>query len=179
MIGVGGDEAGEKLTEDQPSPDRVDVPPSITDLLVDYQRRTGDSLPAVERRSARSGHAVSAKYLWQVSVGNVKGWPKNAETFSALAAGLETTELAIVLGYAVSLGVAVRTPQVAARLPLGIDDAPARLVEAFVTLGRAIAAPEAGNEDRDVDEDLPTVSDDDPGVDLLPPTERRVTGGKE
>jgi hypothetical protein len=116
-----------------------DVPDSISQLVRSYQRRTGESLHRVSERSARSGHRVTQKYLWELEQGRAKGWPKNAATFTALAIGLETTELAIVLGYAVEFDIPVRMPSLATRLPTAIDQAPESVREAILGLAWAIA----------------------------------------
>lgn len=128
---------------DDQGPDAEGVPPSITELVKSHQDRTGDSLYDIERRSGASGASVSQKYLHRISVSDVKGFPKNVETFSGLAAGLETTELAVLLGYAVQLGIPVRMPEVASQIPFRVDTAPTRLQEALLYLARAIADPEA------------------------------------
>lgn len=113
-------------------------------MIVEYQDRTGDSLYDIERRSTSSGHTVSQKYLWRVSDGQAKGWPKSAATISAIATGLETTETAVVLGYAVELGVPVQASRFAAQVPSTVDDAPEHLREALLGMARAIATAPAG-----------------------------------
>lgn len=121
--------------------DARSVPPSIRELIAEYQARTGDSLYDIERRSVISGHEVSQKYLWRVTAGQTKAFPKYVETFSAIAAGIETTETAVVLGYAVELGIPVRASRFATQVPYALDDAPEHLREALLVMARAITDP--------------------------------------
>lgn len=115
------------------------VPPSISQLISDYQARTGDSLHRASQRSASSGHTVTQRYLWDLKSGRAKGWPKSGATFVAIAEGIETTPLAVVLGFAVYHGVPVRMPSFATRLPPAIDDAPDNVQDAILAVAWAVS----------------------------------------
>ena len=139
-------------------PDRDGVPPSITELVESHRSRTGDSYYDISRRGMRSGHTVSPKYLHRLGSGDVKGFPKAAETFAAIASGIETTELAVLLGYAVQLGVPVRMPRIASQLPYAVDSAPSRLQDALLVMARAVAAPDEAPHLRLSDDAVPDVT---------------------
>lgn len=124
--------------------DSTDAPegggvPSISELVRSYRSRTGESLHRVSERSARSGHRVTQRYLWDLEQGNAKAWPKTAATFAALAEGLETTQLAIVLGFAREFSIPIDMPAVASRMPPALDRAPERIQDAILAVCWAVS----------------------------------------
>lgn len=156
------------------APDAGRVPLSISQLIRAHQDRTGDSLYDIERRSVSSGYTVSQKYLWRVADGQAKGWPKYPATISAIAIGLQTTPLAVLLGYGVEIGVpGLEVPRFASQVPSAIDDAPERLQDALLGMIRAVADPSTTAPPRLPPDAIPDVTgvpgmiedDGDPGVD--------------
>lgn len=113
--------------------------PTITDLVVAYRDRTGDSYATLSFRSKASGHQVAVPYLQRLGTGDVKGMPTSfPETVGGLAHALDDTQRAIVLAYARQLGADVGTTSLADRLPPNADDLPEHLQDAVIALVRTM-----------------------------------------
>lgn len=155
---------GVPLSDPVEPADREGVPPSISEMIRDYQARTGESLHRAAERSLTSGSQVAQSYLSNLKNGKAPGWPKDAKTYAAIAAALETTELAVVLGFAVERGVSVRMPAFASQLPPEIDRAPKALRDAVLALCWAVTRPNVGVRRFVPDDEDPDVTGDEGGL---------------
>jgi len=104
--------------------DREGVPPTIRELVQAHRDATGDSLHALEARSANGETRVHFSYWHKILKGKVRNFPTSPETFTGIARALGTSELAIVLGYAREFGIPVRMPAFASQVPSSADSIP-------------------------------------------------------
>lgn len=117
--------------------------PTISDL-VRAARDGGLTYRELEARSQRAGFGVKFQTFEVLANQGPLAWPKSVDTIRGIAAALDITEQAVVLGYAASLGVRV-TPQ--PRLVAGLPPSTALLTEpmrdAILGLIRAATADPA------------------------------------
>jgi hypothetical protein len=113
--------------------------PTIASLLTAYRDRTGASY---EEMSRRSGHVLSVARLQQLATTPPREFPKKTRTVAALAILLEVPESTIVLGFARSLGIPIRStmPTLAVSLPPGTDDLMPEDRDAILAVVRQLVA---------------------------------------
>lgn len=144
---------------DRPA-DGYGVPPTIRELVQSYQDATGASVRTLEERSIPSGKRVSFSYFQKIIKGDVRDFPTDAKTISGIARALNTSELAVLLGFARQRGIDVRMPVFASQLPAEIDRIPPDEQRALLTYLRVRTAGDAA---RDLDPAAESSPDLTPG----------------
>ncbi|KXP08063.1 hypothetical protein AXK57_16400 [Tsukamurella pulmonis] len=94
--------------------------PSIRDLIEERKRDTGWSYADLAHAS---GDLVTRGTIHSLATGTPKSWPKTTATITGLAQALNVPEETVVLAYATSFGVAVRSQPslLALQLPATTD----------------------------------------------------------
>ncbi|MGV5046844.1 hypothetical protein [Rhodococcus pyridinivorans] len=110
--------------------------PTIGELIAAQMDATGRSYREL---SKASGDRVKYQTFHELCTAPPKSWPKNVETIRGMAAALDVSETAVVLGYARSLGVEVQgESMLAQQLPASAGRLTPAQRNAIVSLIRAI-----------------------------------------
>ena len=154
------------MSDDRPATDSDGVPPSISELIRDWQGRTGQSLhkAAAQSKVPGAGKGATQAYLQKALHGKAPGWPTPSGVVG-IAAALDTTPLAVLLGFAVHHNLPVRMPALASQLPPEIDQAPESQRDALLAMAWAIARPEMPVRRFTPDDAIPDVSEVDELID--------------
>jgi hypothetical protein len=121
--------------------DRQSVP-TIKDLV----RHAIDGGKTVRALQADSGDRVRFQAFQELATTAPKGFPKETKTIEGIALALDISEMAVVLAYAQSLGIAVDTDSsFALRLPPGVDGIDGEIQDAIINLTRVVAGRVADN----------------------------------
>jgi hypothetical protein len=83
------------------------------------------------------GYRVKYQTFQELSNHPPKQFPKDRKTVAGMARALRCTETAVVLAYARGLGIGVQGPDLALRLPPGVDDLDREMKAALVSMARA------------------------------------------
>ena len=118
---------------------------SIGDLIRAERLRSGLSYRDLSARAEAAGFSVKFQYLNDLVNTGPKSWPKNTDTFRALAAALQLPVRRIILAYAISLGLDVADPEsrLASRLPAHVDLISAEMTDSLLHLIRVASAEAA------------------------------------
>ncbi|MHA7145479.1 hypothetical protein ACX80U_12250 [Arthrobacter sp. TmT3-37] len=117
---------------------------SISELLRHEKDASGLSYRDLVERASKAGYSLKFQYLNELVTAGPKSWPKNPDTFRAIAAILRTSEKAVVLAYAASLGLDVADPTsaLASRLPAGTEKLSPSMQDALIAVVRAATEEE-------------------------------------
>lgn len=117
----------------------VDGRTTIGELIIAERRNSGASYRDLATRAEHAGFPVKFQYLNELVRSGPKGWPKNPDTFRALAAILKLPVRSIVLAYAASLGLEVENPgsKLAEQLPDNTRDLSEEMTQALLHVIRA------------------------------------------
>lgn len=119
----------------EPAPQHQSVP-TISELIAAQMDATGRSYREL---SKASGDRVKYQTFQELRTAPPKSWPKSIETIRGMAAALDVSETAIVLGYARSLGVRLQgESMLAQQLPASAGRLTPAQRNAIVSLIRAI-----------------------------------------
>lgn len=94
--------------------------PDLATLIERHRDRTGESY---EQMARRSGNVLDANGVWKYATRKNRQFPREAETFYALATILRVDVTTVVLAMAASMGIEVRRygPRIAQLLPPDVD----------------------------------------------------------
>ncbi|MFC3299604.1 hypothetical protein ACFOD8_08270 [Arthrobacter agilis] len=117
---------------------------SISELLRSEKDASGLSYRDLVERASKAGYSLKFQYVNELVVSGPKSWPKNPDTFRALAAILRVSEKSVVLAYAASLGLDVTdsTSPFATRLPAGTEKLSPSMQDALIAVVRAATQEE-------------------------------------
>lgn len=112
---------------------------SIGELILAERRSSGASYRELAARAEQAGFSIKFQYLNELAKSGPKGWPKNPDTFRALALILKLPVRTIVLAYAASLGLDVENPEskLAEQLPVNTRDLSDDMTDALLHVIRA------------------------------------------
>lgn len=118
---------------------------SITDLIRAQMAVTGRSYRDMEAISEKAGYKVRHQTFNDLANRGPEGFPRNVDTVRGIAAALDTTSEAVVLGYAVSLGLPIgERSSFELQLPRRVSDLDPQVANNLVSLIRSILEEGSG-----------------------------------